>query len=75
MPLSFVGLLIVCSTILEARMAGKVMKHRILKNHLNPRCRTKDPSKAFYAAMDEPETVTSIYIYIFLHSVRLMAFK
>ncbi len=73
MPLSFVGLLIVCTTILEARMGGNVMKHRILKNHLNPRRRTKHPSKAFYAAMDEPWIVTLIYIYIYF--VRLMAFR
>jgi len=46
---------------------GQGLKHRILKNHLNPRYRSKDPSKALYAAMDEPGTVTSF--------VRLMTFE
>ena len=35
------------------------MKNRILKNHLNPHYRSKDPFKALYIAMNKPGTTTS----------------
>lgn len=35
------------------------MKNGILKNHLNPHYRSKDPFKALYIAMDKPGTTTS----------------
>ena len=35
------------------------MKNRILKNHLNPHYRSKDPFKALYIAMNKPSAMTS----------------
>ena len=35
------------------------MRNRILKNHLNPQYRSKDPFKALYIAMNKPSVTTS----------------